>query len=57
MTCSATHARAVTNYITTHEINEGTFPSLAVLIRDIADQVQHYGSIAKIPRGIGGKHP
>ena len=45
---------AVTNYITTHEINEGTFPSLAVLIRDIADQVQHYGSIAKIPAAAAG---
>jgi len=45
---------AVTSYITTHEINEGTFPSLAALIRDIADQVQHYGSIAKIPAAAAG---
>jgi PiT family inorganic phosphate transporter len=45
---------AVTSYITTHEINEGTFPSLAALIRDIADQVQQYGSIAKIPAAAAG---
>jgi|BarGraIncu00222A_1022003.scaffolds.fasta_scaffold31551_1 PiT family inorganic phosphate transporter len=45
---------AVTSYITTHEINEGTFPSLAALIRDIADQVQQYGSIAKIPAAKAG---
>ena len=24
------------NYVTTHQINEGTYPSLAALIRDIA---------------------
>ncbi len=45
---------AVTNYITTHAINEGTYPSLAALIRDIADQIQHFGSIAKIPPASAG---
>jgi inorganic phosphate transporter, PiT family len=40
---------AVTNYVTSRKINEGTYPSLAVLIRDIANQVQTYGAIAKIP--------
>jgi inorganic phosphate transporter, PiT family len=40
---------AVTNYLTSHQIDEGTYPSLAVLIRDIANQVQSFGSIAKIP--------
>ena len=40
---------AVTNYVTTHQINEGTYPSLALLIRDIAKQIQSYGSLAKIP--------
>ena len=40
---------AVTNYIALHELNEGTFPSLAVLVRDIANQVTHYGSLAKFP--------
>src|SRR5256886_754323 len=40
---------AVTNYLTSRQINEGTYPSLAVLIRDIANQVQSYGTLAKIP--------
>jgi PiT family inorganic phosphate transporter len=40
---------AVTSYIARHELNEGTYPSLAVLIRDIAGQIEGYGSIAKIP--------
>lgn len=40
---------AVTNYLTSHQINEGTYPSLAVLIRDIANQVKSYGTIAQIP--------
>ena len=40
---------AVTSYISRHELTEGTYPSLAVLIRDIANQVEGYGSIAKIP--------
>src|ERR1700730_16189901 len=40
---------AVTDYITTHQISEGTYPSLALLIRDIAKQIQSYGSLAKIP--------
>ena len=39
----------VTNYLTAHHLDEGTYPSLAVLIRDIASQVQTYGSLAKIP--------
>ncbi len=45
---------AVTNYVTTHQINEGTYPSLAVLIRDIANQVQSYGAIAQIPAAQRG---
>lgn len=40
---------AVTNYLTSHQINEGTYPSLAVLIRDIANQVQSYGALTKVP--------
>jgi PiT family inorganic phosphate transporter len=40
---------AVTLYVAQHQINEGTFPSLAVLIADIARQVSGYGSIAKMP--------
>jgi PiT family inorganic phosphate transporter len=40
---------AVTNYISSHVINEGTYPSLAALVRDISRQVESYGSLAKIP--------
>jgi len=40
---------AVTSYVSQHQINEGTFPSLAVLVRDIASQVTQYGSIARMP--------
>ncbi|MGP0061139.1 MAG: inorganic phosphate transporter [Beijerinckiaceae bacterium] len=35
--------------IANHDLNEGTYPSLAVLIRDIAKQVEAYGSLAKVP--------
>jgi inorganic phosphate transporter, PiT family len=40
---------AVTAYITNHKIDEGTYPSLAALIRSISEQVMNYGSIAKVP--------
>jgi PiT family inorganic phosphate transporter len=40
---------AVTNYLTAHHLDEGTFPSLAVLIRNIANQVKSYGAISQIP--------
>jgi inorganic phosphate transporter, PiT family len=40
---------AVTNYVAEHQINEGTFPSLAMLVRDISNQVHQYGSLAKVP--------
>src|SRR3982075_4357454 len=46
---------AVTNYVTTHQISEGTYPSLALLIRDIAKQAQSYGSLAKLPAATVGK--
>ncbi len=45
---------AVTQYVSSHEINEGTYPSLAVLMRDISDQVAQYGSLAKIPGAAVG---
>src|SRR5215475_7560890 len=38
---------AVTSYVAQRELNEGTFPSLAVLVTDIAKQVKEYGSLAK----------
>jgi len=40
---------AVTNYVATRKINEGTYPSLAVLVKDVGDQVQKYGSLNKVP--------
>jgi inorganic phosphate transporter, PiT family len=40
---------AVTQYVSQHKISEGTFPSLAVLVKDIGEQVQKYGSLNKVP--------
>src|SRR5262249_22998659 len=40
---------AVTTYVARRKINEGTYPSLAVLVRDISRQVNEYGSLAKVP--------
>ncbi|OAF11131.1 inorganic phosphate transporter [Bradyrhizobium neotropicale] len=45
---------AVTNYVAQHEVTGGTFPSLAVLVRDIAKQVTTYGSLAKVPAEVVG---
>jgi PiT family inorganic phosphate transporter len=45
---------AVTQYVAQHEINEGTYPSLAALVSDIAKQVTQYGSIAKMPTDMVG---
>ena len=39
----------VTRYVAEHRIEEGTYPSLAVLVRDIGRQVTQYGSLAKVP--------
>ena len=36
------------------QINEETYPSLAVLVREIADQVSKYGSLAKFPSDAVG---
>ena len=45
---------AVTAYVTSKTINEGTFPAVAALIREVAAQVQSYGSIAKVPATVAG---
>jgi len=45
---------AVTNYISQHDLNEGTYPSLAALIREISNEMTNYGSVAKIPFAIVG---
>ena len=39
----------VTEYVHDHKLQEGTYPALALLVHDIADQVQQYGSLAKAP--------
>ncbi len=40
---------AVTEYVHDHTIAEGTYPSLAVLTKEISDSVEQYGSVAKTP--------
>ncbi len=40
---------AVTDYIHDHKISEGTYPSLAVLTKQISDSVEQYGSVARTP--------
>jgi inorganic phosphate transporter, PiT family len=40
---------AVTDYIHAHQISEGTYPSLAVLVKQISDSVEQYGNIARTP--------
>jgi PiT family inorganic phosphate transporter len=45
---------AVTLYVAQHQISEGTYPSLAALIDDIAAQVKQYGSLSKIPNDVVG---
>jgi inorganic phosphate transporter, PiT family len=45
---------AVTAFVAARKINEGTFPSLAVLVKDIANQVEQYGAMSKIPAAAVG---
>ncbi len=40
---------AVTDYVHAHHIAEGTYPSLVVLVKEISDSVEQYGSVAKTP--------
>ena len=39
----------MTEYIHSHTITEGTYPSLAVLTKQISDSVEQYGSVARTP--------
>jgi len=39
----------VTQYIARHEISGGTYPAMALLVRDIAKEVEEYGSLARVP--------
>jgi len=45
---------AVTQYVSSHKITEGTYPSLAVLVKDVGDQVRTYGSLNKVPAELVG---
>jgi inorganic phosphate transporter, PiT family len=45
---------AVTQYVAQHTLSEGTYPSLAVLVKDVGDQVQKYGSLSKVPSEVVG---
>jgi PiT family inorganic phosphate transporter len=45
---------AVTLYVAQRQINEGTFPSLAVLVKQISQQVTQYGTLAKMPADLVG---
>ena len=40
---------AVTAYVAAHKIEGGTYPSLSVLIKQIGEQVDQYGTLAKVP--------
>ncbi len=40
---------AVTEYVHAHAISEGTYPSLAALVKQISDSVEQYGSVARTP--------
>jgi PiT family inorganic phosphate transporter len=40
---------AVTQYVASRKITDGTYPALAVLVREVGDQVQKYGSLNKLP--------
>lgn len=42
---------AVTSFISQRKMNEGTYVSLAALVKEIAAQVDRYGSVDKIPAG------
>jgi inorganic phosphate transporter, PiT family len=45
---------AVTAFVSQRKINEGTFVSLAALVKEISSQVDQYGSLAKIPASSVG---
>jgi PiT family inorganic phosphate transporter len=45
---------AVTQYVSQHRISDGTYPSLAALVKDVGDQVMKYGSYSKVPSEVVG---
>jgi inorganic phosphate transporter, PiT family len=44
----------VSSYVSRRKIDEGTYPSLSVLIQDIARQVSEYGTFAQVPSAAVG---
>jgi len=44
----------VTAYVAARKISEGTYPALAILVRDISQQVDQYGSISRMPAAAVG---
>jgi PiT family inorganic phosphate transporter len=45
---------AVTAFVAQRKINEGTYPSLAALMRDIANQIDRSGSMSRVPAAAVG---
>jgi inorganic phosphate transporter, PiT family len=43
---------AISAFISARKINEGTYPSLALLVRDISKRVDEYGSLSKVPAEV-----
>jgi inorganic phosphate transporter, PiT family len=43
---------AVELYVSRHVIDEGTFPSLAILVRTVAEEFKQYGSIGRMPPSL-----
>lgn len=39
----------VTQYVAARKITEGTYPALAVLVKDVGEQVRTYGTLDKVP--------
>ena len=40
---------AVTAYVAARKIEGGTYPSLSILIKQVGEQVERYGTLAKVP--------
>ena len=43
---------AVELYVSRHVIDEGTYPSLAILVRSVSDEFRQYGSIGSMPPSL-----
>jgi inorganic phosphate transporter, PiT family len=43
---------AVELYVSRHAIDEGTFPSLAILVRTVGEELKQYGSIGRMPPSL-----